>query len=79
MTCQEAIDVMGDALEGRLDSALRPGFEEHLAECSPCGTYFGQLSVTREALGLLARPGGTSPRRVQLIEEFQKEFDRGGD
>ena len=71
MTCQEAIDVMGEALEGR----LQPGFEEHMAECAPCATYLGHLRVTREALRHLPPEGGTNPQREQLIEAFKREFD----
>ena len=74
MTCQEAIDVMEEALEGRLEASLRPGFDEHLAECRPCDTYFGHLRVTRRALGSLARAGESNPRRSQLVEAFRKEF-----
>jgi len=75
MTCQEAIDVMGDALEGVLQPALRSGFEEHMAECQPCATYFEHLGLTRGALRHL-RYGGTSPRRAELIEEFKRAFPR---
>jgi len=79
MTCQEAIDVMGEALEGTLVSDLQPGFDEHMAECRPCATYFEHLVVTRRALLSIPREASTSPRRTELIEEFRKEFDRRGD
>jgi len=78
VNCQEAIDVMGEAAEGRLEAALQAGFEEHMAECSPCGTYFEHLRLTREALQLLPRGGDTSPRRAELMERFAKEFDHDG-
>lgn len=77
MTCQEAIDVMGEALEGRLQADLRPGFEEHMAECPPCATYLDHLKVTRRALLNLPPEGGASPRRQELIQEFKRELGQG--
>ncbi|OGF03937.1 MAG: hypothetical protein A2W00_14435 [Candidatus Eisenbacteria bacterium RBG_16_71_46] len=77
MTCQEAVDLMGEALEGQLQPALRPGFEGHMAECAPCATYLEHLHVTRNALLHLPLEGGTSPRRQELIEKFKREFGRG--
>jgi hypothetical protein len=79
MNCQQAIDVMEDAIEGHLQPALRAGFEEHVFECVPCGTYLEHLRLTRQALQLLRRSGGTSPHRKELIEAFKKEFDREDD
>lgn len=77
MTCQEAIDVMDEALEGRLAPGLRPGFDEHMSECRPCSIYYGHIRLTREALRSLSRERSTSPRRGELIEEFRRERDRG--
>lgn len=75
MNCPEAIDVMGEAAEDRLDPSLRPGFEEHMLECPSCAAYYEQLRLTRKALGLLPRRGDTSPRRTELIEKFKEEFE----
>jgi LSD1 subclass zinc finger protein len=79
MNCYEAIDVMEEAVEDRLPAALRPGFEEHVEECGSCRTYLEHLRFTRRALQSLPPQRGTSPRRSDLIEEFRKKFDRGGD
>jgi hypothetical protein len=79
MDCYEAIDVMGDAVEGRLKSHLRSSFDEHIHECRPCASYLDNLRVTREALRHLPPEGGTSPRRQELIDAFRKEFQRGSD
>jgi hypothetical protein len=79
MTCQEAIDVMGEALEDRLQPDLRPGFDGHIAECRPCSAYFQHLRLLRAALCALPSEGGTSPRRSELIEAYRKEFERDGD
>ena len=76
MNCYEAIDVMGDAAEARLQAALVAGFEEHIAACRSCRTYFEQLCHTRRALHHLRRAGVTSPRRSELMRDFRKEFDK---
>jgi len=79
MNCVEAIDVMEDAIEGRLPPELRGSFEGHLAECGPCGTYFQQLGITRAALHGMRKPGGTSPIRDKLIDAFRDQQDREPD
>ena len=79
MNCHEAIDVMGDAVGGRLEPALRAGFEEHVTECASCGTYLEQLRFTRKALQSLPRGGGTSPHRMELIRNYREEFGRESD
>jgi predicted anti-sigma-YlaC factor YlaD len=77
MECAEAIDVMGEALDGCLEVSLQRQFDEHLVECHPCRTYFEQLTVTRAALRAVASEGGTSPRRDELIAGFRTAMGRG--
>lgn len=79
MTCQEAIDVMGDAAEDLLAPALRSGFEEHMAECRPCATYFQHLRLTRDALRGLAREDAAPPQREGLLREFRRHLGRRDD
>lgn len=79
MTCQEAIDVMGEALEDRLLPEFRPGFDEHIRECPPCAAYFEHLRLTRAALRSLPAEGGTSPRRGELMDAYRREFEREED
>lgn len=74
MDCYEAIDQMGDALEGSLPTQARAGFEAHMDECAACRTYLDQLRVAREALRAIPPPTATSPRRSDLIATFRKEF-----
>ena len=62
MNCYEAIDLMGDALEGRLGAELRAGLKAHLEECAPCSNYFDQLRLTRRALENLPPPSETNQR-----------------
>ncbi len=76
MNCYETIDLMGDALEGRLAQESRTGFDGHLEECDSCRTYFDQLQVTVRALAHLPRTGATSVRRSELIAAFHRERGR---
>ncbi len=77
MTCQDAIDVMGEALEDRLLPELRPHFDAHLQACRPCAGYFEHLRITREALRALPRERGTAPGRERLLEAFLRRFGPG--
>jgi anti-sigma factor RsiW len=74
MDCYETVDWMGEALEGRLEPALRAGFEAHFAECGPCATYFDHLRAIRAATLAMPRETGTCPRREELLAEFRRAF-----
>jgi anti-sigma factor RsiW len=73
MNCYEAIDVMGDAVEGNLAPEARAGFHAHVAECSACRTYMDQLRITRETLAHLPPGQESSPRRSDLMAAFRRE------
>jgi anti-sigma factor RsiW len=75
MDCHEAIDMMGDAIDGHLPPALQSGFDEHMAECRPCATYLGHLKTIRTVLQHLPREGGTSPHRQELLDAYRKVFE----
>jgi len=74
MNCQEAIDLMEEAVEGRLPPRLLPGFEGHVTVCAACGTYLEHLRHTREALGNVRAKGRTSPHKQALLARFREEF-----
>ena len=78
MTCYEAIDLMGDSIEGILPPEQATGLFDHLEECGPCRTYFEQLRLTCRALENLPSPGGTSRKRSELIARFRSEFPKDG-
>ncbi len=78
MNCYEAIDLMGDALEGPLRAGARTRFGEHLEECAVCRNYLEQLRLTVAALEHLPRQGETSRRRAELIAAFRRQFEKGG-
>jgi len=75
MNCHEAIDVMGDAAEDRLDARYCAGFREHMEECPACAAYYSQLRLTRLALKDLSPSApGTPVKRAELLERFRREF-----
>jgi len=76
MNCYETIDLMDEALEGRLAPAARARFDEHLDECRVCRTYLDQLRVTIQALERLPRASATDQRRSELLAAFKRELGR---
>lgn len=71
MNCYEAIDLMGDAIEHRVPSESRAGFEEHLDECPACCTYFEQLRTTVAALARLPRRSDSRVSTQELLEAYR--------
>ncbi len=79
MTCFAAIDLMGEALEGRIPESSRPGFDEHLVECGPCRNYYSQLTVTVHALERLRPSTDAAPapaQRDRLLRRFRDQNPR---
>lgn len=78
MNCYEAIDVMGEAIEGTLPDAQRAGLDGHLDECRPCRVYMEQLVLTRQALGRLRAPDAPPAGREELLRRYRGVFGPGG-
>jgi anti-sigma factor RsiW len=76
MNCYEAIDLMGDELDGRLPPEFRSEFAEHIEMCPACGTYLDQLRFTLRALENMPRASVTPRQRSELIAAFQRERKR---
>lgn len=51
LVCRQAVDLMADYLEARLDADQVRRLEAHLAGCPHCTEYLAQLRVTIDALG----------------------------
>ncbi len=51
LVCRDAVALMTDYLDGRLEPADRDRLERHLAGCPHCAEYLAQLRVTVDALG----------------------------
>jgi predicted anti-sigma-YlaC factor YlaD len=76
MECREAIDVMDEALEGRLEPIVRAGFDAHMAECGPCSNYFEHLRITRGVLRHLAGEETSGARFEELMRTYREKFRR---
>jgi anti-sigma factor RsiW len=46
LTCKEIVELITRYDEGELDAADRGRFEEHLATCGACVTYYDQMRQT---------------------------------
>jgi anti-sigma factor RsiW len=51
LVCRQAVALMADYLDGRLDTDQVRRLEAHLADCPHCTEYLAQLRVTIDALG----------------------------
>ena len=51
LVCREAVVLMSDYLDGRLDPRDHERLERHLAACPHCSEYLAQLRATIDALG----------------------------
>jgi len=51
LSCEEAVQLVTDYVEGQLDSADRLRFEEHVGICPPCRGFPSQMRVTRRVVG----------------------------
>jgi len=51
LTCQELVEMITDYLEAALPDDERARFEAHLAECTGCRNYLGQMRQTIQFLG----------------------------
>jgi len=78
VNCYEAVDLMGDALDGRLPEGARAGFEVHMAECGPCATYLAQIRAAREALMRLPVEPLPRERLEAIVEAYRRELGARG-
>jgi anti-sigma factor RsiW len=74
LTCAEVVEVVTDYLEDRLPLRDRERFEEHLAFCDGCSTYFEQMRQTIAFTGRLRAediPPGLEARLVVAFREWK--------
>ena len=80
MTCQQAVDLVTDYLEGALTARQRRRFEAHLAACVHCPEYLAQMRATIALAGTI-RPDDLTPQmRTELIGLYRQwHADPSGD
>ena len=78
VSCQEAIDLLMDYLEGELPSTRAAALETHLSGCSPClaflNTYRSTIQVSRQFTVEEIPPELTD----RLLEFLKRERDQAG-
>jgi anti-sigma factor RsiW len=71
LTCSEIVELVTDYLEGALPVADRERFEEHIAFCHECLTYFEQM---RETIATVGRVGVADELSPELQENLLRAF-----
>lgn len=76
LTCQVAVELVSDYIEGHLDDTEQLRYELHVVLCQPCRVHLDRFQRSIEAVASLAGPGLTPGDRETLLGRFS-EIDRG--
>jgi anti-sigma factor RsiW len=71
LTCADVVKLITDYTEGRLTSAERRRFEEHIAICPPCRTFLAQMRTTVELVGELREEDVPPTMEQHLLDAFR--------
>ena len=71
ITCQQAVELMTDYLEGALPDDERRRFEQHLSLCDACTHYLEEMRAASAALAELPPEPVDADVRAQLIELYR--------
>ena len=72
MTCQVAVELLNDYLEGALDPGDRARLEAHLAECPYCVTYLDQLRLTTRLCARVRATEVPGPVMDVLLQAYRE-------
>lgn len=72
IVCRDAVALMTDYLDDRLDPKDRERLEAHLAGCPHCSEYLAQLRVTIDALGHVAPDDLSDDARDELVSLYRR-------
>lgn len=70
-TCAQLVELVTDYLEQRMSDEDIERFEEHLAFCDGCGTYFDQMRATIAATGRLREADLPPELEERLLDAFR--------
>jgi anti-sigma factor RsiW len=76
LVCRQAVALMSDYLDGRLDASDSTRLEQHLAACPHCTEYLAQLRATIDALGR-AEPADLSDDAVAELVDLYRQWRSG--
>jgi anti-sigma factor RsiW len=71
LTCAQLVELVTDYLEGGLSLADAERFEEHIAFCDGCSSYFDQMRATIAAAGHLHEDDLPAELQERLVEAFR--------
>ena len=71
LTCAQLVELVTGYLEQRLPLRDTERFEEHLAFCDGCSTYFEQMRATISATGRLSEEDLPSELQERLLAAFR--------
>jgi len=71
ITCQAAVELMTDYLEGALAPKDRQRFEQHLRYCPPCQRLLDQLRATSDVVARVHFDELEPETRDKLIELYR--------
>lgn len=75
ITCQQAVGLVTEYLDGALHGDDRRKFEAHLAECDSCSEHFKQIQVTVAVTGHVAEDDLDPLARQDLMELYRRWRD----
>jgi predicted anti-sigma-YlaC factor YlaD len=71
LTCAELVELVTDYLDASLTIRDTERFEEHIAFCDGCSTYFDQMRATIAAAGRLREADLPPALQERLLEAFR--------
>jgi len=71
LSCADIVKLVTDYYEGRLSSAERGRFEEHISICPPCRSFLTQMRTTVELLGELREEDVPPAMEEHLLAAFR--------
>jgi anti-sigma factor RsiW len=78
ITCQQAVGMVMDYLDGRLPGDDRTRLETHLAECALCTEHFRQIQVTIAAARAVCDDDLDPLAREDLMDLYRSWRSDGG-
>jgi anti-sigma factor RsiW len=72
LSCQQAVGLVTDYLEGALTRSQRRRFEKHLANCPHCPEYLAQMRAVIALAGSITPEDLTPRMRSEFIRLYQR-------
>ena len=74
ISCQEAVEVVTDYLEGRMAPEDVAIFEAHLDLCDGCKWYVEQMRITIATVGHIDEADVPDEMRATVLDAFRARF-----